>query len=1035
MRERSARGAPNSMPTPSGTVLKPYVSVDELNTLLVEQVSDYAIFMLDVAGYVVTWNAGAERMKGYRAGEIIGQHFSRFYRAEDVWKCEHEIDVATREGRVEDEGWRVRKGGTRFWANVVITAVHGPAGNVIGFAKVTRDLTERRAAEEERERIARLAIERIRALTDLSEALAGALSIADVSRVVTENGSQLAHADTCTLYLLDEHTRTLELIAERGCNPKLLESIRRITPDSRNPAYAVGSGARRAIWAETEQEYRALYPALFAREPEAGPRALAFGCVPLVAEGKTIGMVGVGFHSMRSFSEEEREFVATFARQCAQALARAGRVEAEREAAALAERLGSSLATTLRSIGDAVIATDPAGSITLMNGVAEALTGWTEREARGQPLGAVYRIVDARTHEPRESPVRSVIETGATVGLANHTLLLARDGRAIAIDDSGAPIRAGAGSIDGVVLVFRDVSARKQAEARRSFLTEATGVLTESLDYETTVARVAELCVPLLADGCAVDLLVEGESRPKRLAVARSDAAQLQLAPDPAEKQAATWSTPSGIAQVLRTGKAELYQEIALEQLQLKADTREPLRTVSEPLLCSAMILPLVARGRVLGAMSFIYTESGRRYGTDDLEFAEDLARRCATAIENARLFTAEQRSRRAADIANRAKDEFLAVVSHELRTPLNAIMGWAKLLASSEFDEERQRSAIETIARNAVAMRQLIEDLLDMSRVISGKMRLEVQNVDISQVVGSAIESIRPAAAARSVELSTVLDNSTGSLMGDPTRLQQVVWNLLSNAVKFTPKGGSVRVITRRIESSLEISVADSGMGIAAGFLPYVFDPFRQADASSTRSRGGLGLGLAITRQLVELHGGKITVESAGEGCGTTFTVVLPISAVAPRPTTLPAERRFGSEPPLAHPEHLRGLRVLVVDDEPDARDLIAAILRDCGCLVTTAVSTEQALASLALEVPDVLVSDVGMPERDGYDLIHKVRSLPRDRGGDIPAAALTAFARAEDRRNLLNAGFSMHLPKPVEPAELVAVVATLSRFMRRAR
>jgi signal transduction histidine kinase/CheY-like chemotaxis protein len=604
-------------------------------------------------------------------------------------------------------------------------------------------------------------------------------------------------------------------------------------------------------------------------------------------------------------------------------------------------------------------------------------------------------------------------------------------GREIAIDDSGAPIRAD-DKVEGVVLVFRDVTDKKRDEARRTFLVDATSALAESLDHEATVARVARLAVPRLADWCAVDLVVEGQPSPRRLAVAHVDPTKVSLALELDAKYPPQPDALTGVPSVLRTGRSEFYPDIPDELLVAACVDAEHLRIARALNLRSAMVVPLATRGRVLGALSFVYAESGRTYSEDDLHLAEELARRCANAIENARLYASEQAARKSADIANRAKDEFLAVVSHELRNPLNAILGWAKLLTLKDFDESRVAKGMETIERNAVAMAQLIEDLLDMSRIISGKMRIEVQQVDVPRIVEASLESIRPAANAKGVELRPLIDPSTPKLHGDPTRLQQVVWNLLSNAVKFTPKEGHVDIQVRHADSLVEIVVADTGKGMGPNFLPFVFDPFRQEEGGPARTRGGLGLGLAITRQLVELHGGRITAHSAGEGQGATFTVSLPVAtaeAAVARPERRPLPVPSGFE----RPPQLRGLRVLVVDDDDDARSLLASVLEDCGSRVTMASSAREALLRIAEEVPDVMLSDVGMPEEDGYSLIRKVRALPRDRGGDLPAAAITAYARPEDRRELLNAGFSIHLPKPIEPAELVAVVATLTRFIHR--
>ncbi|HET9956788.1 MAG TPA: PAS domain S-box protein [Polyangiaceae bacterium] len=1016
---------------------------EERLRLIVESVKDYAIIMLDDLGHVSTWSPGAEGIYGYQAQEIMGQHVSRFLpdraatpgqAGEEAGGEAIELQRARRDGRFEDEGWRVRKDGSRFWANLVVTALRDTKSSVQGFALITRDLTERHRAEEARLRLGQAARERINILSELAVALAGALSVEEVSRIVAEKGTTLAQADTCTVYLLNERTGDLELFAERGCNPAVLPYIQRITPDSGQPTYAIGAGQAGALWVETAEQYAALIPSLANLKTD-GPRAQAFWCVPLVAERRTLGMLGVGFHRPREFSDEERDFVATFARHCAQSIARARRLEAERAAAALADRLRASLATTLRSIGDALIATDQNGAITMMNGVAEALTDWTEAEARGHPLPDVFHVINEHTRQLVANPVERVLETGGVVGLANHTVLISRAGREIPIEDSGAPIRNDRGAIEGVVLVFRDVSERKHEESRQAFLADATSVLAGSLDYEQTVAQVAQLAVPRLADWCAVDLIVEGERAPRRLAVAHVDPAKVHLAKELNAKYPPNPDAPAGVPNVLRTGRSELYPEIPDELLVARCVNEDHLHIARELGLRSALMVPLMAQGRVLGAMSFIYSTSGRTYTEEDLRFAEELARRCANAIENARAYRAEQKARRGADIANRAKDEFLAIVSHELRTPLNAIMGWAKMLTTREFDERRGRSALETIERNAIAMAQLIEDLLDMSRVISGKLRIEVQQVEVARVVDAAIESIRPAAFAKGIELVTSLDRNVPAIMGDPTRLQQIVWNLLSNAVKFSPKGGRVQVLLRESGTALEVSVTDDGKGIAPEFLPHVFDAFRQEDASPSRSRGGLGLGLAITRQLVELHGGQIIAHSEGEGRGATFSVFLPYSVANPVVERAErATREFLESPTFPRPEHIRGLRVLAVDDDEDARHLVATILEECGCSVTMADSVEDGMRKFQAEVPDILLSDVAMPGEDGYELIRRVRALPHHQGGDVPAAALTAYARAEDRRSLLNAGYSIHLPKPIEPAELVAVVATLSRFLPRA-
>jgi CheY-like chemotaxis protein len=355
--------------------------------------------------------------------------------------------------------------------------------------------------------------------------------------------------------------------------------------------------------------------------------------------------------------------------------------------------------------------------------------------------------------------------------------------------------------------------------------------------------------------------------------------------------------------------------------------------------------------------------------------------------------------------------------------------MGWSTLLSSSSLEPDRRERAIATIGRNAVAMAQLVDDLLDMSRVVSGKLRLDVQPVDLARVVESAVDSIRPTSDAKNVTVVARADDALPLLTGDPARLQQIIWNLLSNAVKFTPQHGRVEISLRVDGDFIEISVRDTGKGIDPRFLPHVFDPFRQEESSPSRARGGLGLGLAITRQLVELHRGRIEARSAGFGSGSEFVVRLSITGSQPSSSTMraAAPRRARTFSPAAD---VAGLRVLVVDDDDDARALAKDILESCACRVTLAGSVDAALEAFSAEVPDVLLSDVAMPVRDGYDLIRAVRAMPAALGGDVPAAALTAYARAEDRRRLLDAGFSMHVPKPLEASELIAVLGNLMRF-----
>ncbi len=411
-----------------------------------------------------------------------------------------------------------------------------------------------------------------------------------------------------------------------------------------------------------------------------------------------------------------------------------------------------------------------------------------------------------------------------------------------------------------------------------------------------------------------------------------------------------------------------------------------------------------------------------RRCGQLQMDLAE--ARR-AHADELGRLRDSERRAREEAEQAERSRDEFVATVSHELRTPLNAVMGWARLLRLGKLDPAGVTRAIETIERSAATQAQIVDDVLDVSRIMRGELRLDVHAVDLLPVIEAAVDAVRPAAVARQIQVALTLSPQAGHVAGDLARLQQVVWNLVSNAVKFTPAGGRVEVRLDRDAGEVVIAVKDTGMGIDPAFLPHLFERFRQADSSTTRAHGGLGLGLAIVRHLVEAHGGTVRAESAGRGRGSTFTVRLP--AAAPRRgITIAAPRASGDRAwPLAG---LTRVRVLVVDDDPDSREVVREVLEQAGAVVVVAGSAHEALQAIAERPPDVLLSDLGMPEEDGYQLMRRVRALDPASGGSVPAAALTAYTQAEDRRAAQEAGFQGYLSKPIDPAELTAAVARLA-------
>ena len=457
----------------------------------------------------------------------------------------------------------------------------------------------------------------------------------------------------------------------------------------------------------------------------------------------------------------------------------------------------------------------------------------------------------------------------------------------------------------------------------------------------------------------------------------------------------------------------------------------------------SYLAVPVVARsGEVMGGLFFGHREANV-FSERSERLIVGIAAQAAIAIDNAhlydqakraaderaRLLEAERVARIEVERVSLMKDEFLATLSHELRTPLNAVLGWSELLLARSSAGSEGRRGLETIARNARAQAKLIEDLLDMNRIVSGKIRLDVQPVDLPPIVNAAIDSVLPSAEAKGITVRRTIDPHAGPVIGDPNRLQQVVWNLLSNAVKFTGRGGQIEILVQRAHEEVEITVHDSGAGIDASFLPYVFDRFRQADSSSTRRFGGLGLGLSIVKQLVELHGGTVKAESAGEKLGTTFVVSLPLRAAAihepadalGEPLTARLSEARGSSVSLA------GVAVLVVDDEPDARELLEAALIGAAAEVHTAAAVDEALTLLKAHRPDIIVSDIGMPERDGYQFIREVRGLSSGEGGRTPAIALTAFARPEDRTQAMLAGYQVHVSKPFEPQKLIATIKSL--------
>jgi PAS domain S-box-containing protein len=663
------------------------------------------------------------------------------------------------------------------------------------------------------------------------------------------------------------------------------------------------------------------------------------------------------------------------------------RLAAERELAESEERLH----VTLRSIADGVIATDARGHIVFMNAVAEAATGWSEAEAHGRHLDEVFVVVDEATRAPVESPVAKVLRAGAVVGLANHTVLRRRDGSELPIDDSGAPVREADGEIMGVVLVFRDVTERRENALNRE---RAAGE-----------RRWRELA----------------ESLPQIVWTCRADGACDYLSPQ--------WLTYTGVGLAEQLGYGWLDavhpddRDLTMSRWRAAVAATAPFRAEHRLRRHDGTYRWMDARAVPLADADGTVRWFGTSTDVTEPKEADADRERLLRDADRARADAEEARA--LAVSANVAKDQFLAVLSHELRSPLNAMMAWLGLLKRGALQGGDLTRAVTTIERNVRLQAQLIDDLLDVSRIVSGKLSLESQRVDLGAVVQTAVEDARQAAVAKRVALEADITLLDHAVVGDSQRLRQVVSNLLTNAIKFTPSGGWIGVTMHERDGQALIEVRDTGTGIAPDFLPHVFDRFRQADETSTRTHGGLGLGLSIVRHLVELHGGTVGVTSDGPGRGACFQVRLPMDR-APL-TRLPVLAGSAATNGAA-PDVLHGVRVMLVEDDDDTREALSAVLAAHGARVLATASVGEALRLLndGHGLPDVVLSDIAMPVRSGLDLIRELRAT---HGRAVPALALTGHASHNDRREALEAGFDDHVAKPIAPEVLLARVQAVVR------
>jgi PAS domain S-box-containing protein len=790
------------------------------------------------------------------------------------------------------------------------------------------------------------------------------------------------------------------------------------------------------------------------------------------------------------------------------------------------------LRVTLSSIGDAVIVTDDRGVVTFLNPVAEALTGWRSEQAIGKPLDDVFHIVHEETRALVESPVTKVLAHGVTVGLANHTVLLTRDGREIPIDDSGAPIRDEEDRILGVVLVFRDVTEARRAidarlrlaaivessddaiiskdldgriqswnrgaqqlygyapeeiigksiailvppdhddelpaimerlrrgeriehfetrrvakdgrrldisltispvrnsvgklvgasaiarditktkrtEAALRFLAEASALLAELVDVPTTLQMVAGLAVPHFADWCAVDM-TESDGTLRRLGVAHVDPAKVELVRALHERYPPDPNAPQGAVAVLRTGKSEVMADIPSSLLEQATADAEHLRVIRDLGLKSYMCVPLCVRGQVIGVVSFVTAESGRSYGESDLRLAEDLANRAAIAIENARLYS---------DLkdADRRKDEFLAMLAHELRNPLAPIRNAMQIMRLAGADREVTDRARVVVERQVEQLVRLVDDLLDVSRIMRGKIELRKERVELASIVTQAVEVVQPTLDANGQTFEISAPPQPVILHADPVRISQVVGNIIQNAAKFSAEQGRIHLTIDSEDRHVVLRVRDEGAGIHPDLLPHVFDLFVQGDKSLQRSEGGMGIGLTVVKRLVQMHGGHVEVHSPGVGQGSEFAVKLPLAQETPAGH----ERANGGTEATVQPI---ARRILVVDDNVDAADTIALLLQMWGHEVRTVYSGPEAIEAAEDFAPEVVLLDIGLPGINGYDVARRLRARPQRRRTVL--AAMTGYGQESDRDRSREAGFDHHLTKPVAPEVLQKILAEL--------
>jgi len=1001
-----------------------------------------AIMCVDEHRRVILFNNAAETLFGCPAAEAVGGAADRFFSQRFLRQIDAHLQGARGRLRaiavgIGDSPVGFRRDGTEFALEAGLSRIESPTGAVCTL--VLRDVTEHRQRESERAELLR------REQAARSEAeLAAQQSwlLAEASRMLTLSAdytttlaglARLAAgslADWCVIDVVgdDGALRRLAVVHADPARELLARSYqqRRMTeadlPEALSEALA--SGHAELVAVVDDEERRRLVRDEEEERLVDGLGLRSVMLVPLVSRGHVVGALtlvrGAGGEP---YTADDLATAQELAGRAATAVDHSLQYRRAQEAHARFAGLVDGL--------DAIVwEADPATlEITFVNHRAESLLGYPLRQWLGEG-GGWTRLIHPDDRDAVVAELREQAAAGRECRLEYRMTTV--DGRLVWISNVVQPVPSDDGAVGQLRGLMIDVTERKRlaeerdrllaaeqaaradaevAAQRARFLAEASELLSSSLDRTATLDSLVRLAVPAFADWCLVHLTEPIAGR--RLHAAGADADGTRVA-EAVERLAPALELPALLPflEQMRAGEPLLVPEIGPAWL-------EGLQLVQQLAPKSVMVVPLVARGRTVGTLSFLATRSDRRYGPADLALARDLGHRAAIAVDNARLYAE-------AEGANRAKDQFLATLSHELRTPLTAMLGWVSMLRSGRLSGEEATGALDSIERNTRVQAQLINDLLDVSRIVAGKLQIDKRPVDLRVVIEHALDSVRRETEGRRHTVTCTIDPEAAWVAGDPVRLQQVVVNLLGNAVKFTPEAGHIDMRLDRHEGLARVTVSDTGQGIEPAMLPHVFESFRQADSSSTRRHGGLGLGLAIVRRLVALHGGRVEAASAGRGHGATFAVSLPLLAEDARTVAAmaagPEVRRPREDASLPR---LDRIRALVVDDHEDSRRFVQSVLLDCGAEVFVAESVDAALDVLSTTFVDVLVSDIGMPDADGYDLITRIREMEREHGGRIPALALTAYAGEDNRDRALAAGFTAHVTKPVSPSTLVRVIA----------